>query len=594
MALPCLLTGFLSVVSLAAHPSDGAELRLPAPFAVRALDAGTLALDYDPLATYAQMDEAHRSADLVRVDGLELPGHERVDLLLRPVTVMPRGATAVVNHADGTQELVEPSVRLFSGHVPGRASNAFLALSREQLNGYLELDGSLFVLSSGGDRGDGHALLAEGSTLGALPTNWCHVDLPHVASTEPESGVEALALPQLRHAPVFMELDDRYRALFASDQAAIDYCVTLVGAASEIYRRDLGIVLEIPSGYINVWHTTPGWGVTDDFGDIGNVSAWWRTSANPNRGLERAAVHVLTTPVFGGVAATIAGTCSIGNGYEISSVTGSFPQPTQHTSPGNWDLLVVAHEFGHTFGAQHTQDVGVQCDDGTGPDHGTIMGYCHLTFGVGGVGMRFHQESQEAIRLVIGGRACLDYQPILHGDYDGDGDRDALDLAEFDAHQVQGFYSMAARETFDINRDDLVDSWDRSLLVALIGGAAPAEAVLRMGSGVNEECLINWQAPILGQVWSSTIFAIRNNRPTFLLGYSGANPGLITPYGELLVSGVRLFRLTQPTDGFFADYHVPVPADPSLAGVEASVQGLVMDPSGPRLCNAYDIRFGFF
>lgn len=181
---------------------------------------------------------------------------------------------------------------------------------------------------------------------------------------------------------------------------------------------------------------------------------------------------MLTGPGIGGVAWTVGGVCYDPEGYEVSGIDGHFPYPIQHRSFDNWDLYVVSHEFGHTFGSPHTFDYSppIECDDGTGPDHGTIMSYCAASFGLVGVGMRFHPRVQDLMRAYIPTRPCVAPMPFQLGDYDYDGDLDDADLAAFDAYLAQGFHSEGCVDAFDMDGDRVVTACDRRLLVELIRG----------------------------------------------------------------------------------------------------------------------------
>jgi hypothetical protein len=356
---------------------------------------------------YAVLDAVHSGGRLLDLLAFPLPGGASVDLRLRPVRAMEPGATAIVVGRDGEEARLAPRVRAFSGAVPGRTSQAFLAISPEMMHGYVSLDGENYFVSSAGVSA-GEATVAHGALFGS-PTvaEWCGT--PFGEPVEPESsGVQPLTTTLVRSTKVFIDCDNAYRSLFPSDQAAIDYCALLVAAASEVYRRDLGTTLDIPSGYIRLWTTTPPWGATTTFGDLGKFVSWWTSPANPSRGLGRTAVHLLTQPIFGGVAQSVGVICQKTSSYAISSVAGFFPSPLQHTSGSNWDMLVITHEFGHLYGSFHSFEYSppIACKDGSGPDCGTIMSYCHLTYGVGGVGMRFHEREQDAIRAVMRNRGA--------------------------------------------------------------------------------------------------------------------------------------------------------------------------------------------
>jgi len=446
-----------------------------APFRVAGASGAALVLTPRPdLPT--RLEVAHGAGELLVLADLPLAADLSVGLALRPVSALEVGARALVVDAHGAR-LVAPRVATFSGYVEGRAGTAFLAVSPTQVQGYVSLDGELFFITSGGSA-SGRVLVTPASALSprGAAEPFCRLVRDHLPPVDVGDAGPGEALagsgPVVRIADVFIEVDHDVRALFSSDQDAIDYAALLIGASNEIYRRDLGTPLRIPDGYLRLWTVPPPWGDISGFSDIQDVQAYWTSAANPLRDIPRASVHVLTNPVFGGVAWNIGGICDDEEGYEVSSIYGTFPYPIEHTSDDNWDLLVVSHEFGHSFGSPHTFDYSppIDCDDGTGPDHGTLMGYCHGPFGVVGVGMRFHAIVQDTMRAYIDSRPCLEIVSIQPGDYDYDGDRDAADLAAFDAYLTQGFHSEGSRETFDMDGDGAVTGCDRRLLDEIANG----------------------------------------------------------------------------------------------------------------------------
>ena len=276
-------------------PIEAAAVTAPSPF-LRSGDTGPrgfASLVFER-GTYDVLSELHASATLVRLDGFPLPGGMDVSLLLRPVEVMEPGATATVIGADGERSALAPSVRLFSGSVPGRASRVFLGVSEEMAHGYVSLDGETFVLSSGATA-DGTAAITHGDVFAGTDAEAFCQALGDARDAEegPDSPL-SIGKFQVAQTRVFLELDNQYRSLFASDQAAIDYAVLLTAATNEIYRRDLAVTLTIPNGFIQLWNQTPPWGVVTTFDDIGKFSSWWKSGANPNRSVSRAIAHLLT------------------------------------------------------------------------------------------------------------------------------------------------------------------------------------------------------------------------------------------------------------------------------------------------------------
>ncbi len=546
---------------------------------------------------YRWLSERHASGAVLTLPRLPLPGGLEARLELRPVSAMEPGARAVVMQADGESSLLAPRVRCFAGYAEG-GGQAFIGITEDELNGFVSFGGELYFLSSGEVKRPGFASVAHASQTGSMDGLGCGL-AREVLSGELEALPERLGLvtPILRTADVYIEADNVYRGRFTSDQACLDYTLLVMSAASEIYRRDLGAKLRIPDRYLRIWNTVPPWGVITGFNSLKNVYTYWLSTANPLRSLPRAAVQVLTYPVFGGTARGTGGLCDNVRAYEIASLNGRFPYPTTHTGRDNWDLFVVCHEFGHTFGSVHSLDYSppILCADGSGPDSGTIMSYCHTTYGMGRVGMRFHLREQQRIRGGLSKPLCLVPQTLAPGDYDGDGDYDESDLVALRAVASQGFRSLAAEEVLDMDGDLDVDALDLELLSARVYAAPPATVKPRNGSGVNQTCLESLGSPLLGTTWRTRIRADGVGTPTLLVGYDQPHDGLSTSRGELLVrttalSGVKLFSSSAPSDGVWAQHELTLPLDTALFGLAVSFQGLVLGgPLGEHYCNALDV-----
>jgi hypothetical protein len=588
----------LASIFLAGATSAQAEF-LPAPIVFdRVSDSGAfgtveLAYDAEDFAAFVERSNGDRA---FRVNGFPLPGGKKTGLELRPVTAMPAGARAQVIERNGHVRELAARVVCFSG-VLDEGGSIFLGLTRNQAHGYLYLDGELYFLASQPGARAGHATLAHHSQLGTLEAGGCETfRAPTEIDIDLGDSLPLVGAPTLRTADVFIEADNAFRARFTSDQECIDYTVLLLTAASEVYRRDLGVELRIPNGYLRVWNTTPPWGAITGFSNLKNVYTYWLSNANPLKSLPRAAVHVLTHPIFGGTSRGVDGICDNVRAYEISSVGGRFPYPSTHTSRYNWDLFVVCHELGHTFGSPHSNlySPPIECQDGSGPDSGTIMSYCHTTFGIAQVGMRFHAREQAKIRKVIENKACPKSRSIQMGDYDGDGDLDSLDLTALRAVRSQGFRSIAAEEVFDMDLDGDLDEADHDLLAEDVYGAPAARASVRNGLGLNPQTLTSLSAPMLGTNWRSQITAATGSS-TLLVGYDLPNTGVTTSRGELLVSttpygGTKLFASTVVVTSVVAIHEILLPVDASLLGKTISFQGLVTPPSGPDYyTNALDV-----
>jgi hypothetical protein len=149
-----------------------------------------------------------------------------------------------------------------------------------------------------------------------------------------------------------------------------------------------------------------------------------------------------------------------------------------------------------------------------------------------------------------------------------------------------------------MDADGDFDVLDRDLLAASIG-VGPASVTVRNGSGVNEECLVSFENPLIGTVWQAQILAF-GITPTALWVHDQGHPGIPTPYGEFLLlppglGGVRLLTAVAASDGIFATFNLPIPLDAGLVGLGVSAQGIVVGGlSGTHLCNALDLELSSF
>jgi len=120
-----------------------------------------------------------------------------------------------------------------------------------------------------------------------------------------------------------------------------------------------------------------------------------------------------------------------------------------------------------------------------------------------------------------------------------------------------------------------------------------ASAVPRNGSGSNPSTLASVYPPELGWYWDTSLDCSAHAPGlAHLFVYNSPASGVPGPYGELLVGGVRILRMTQPHAGAVVSFSAAVPLDVALCGVSAYSQGLCGGAPGRRLSNALDLVLG--
>lgn len=200
-------------------------------------------------------------------------------------------------------------------------------------------------------------------------------------------------LPRRRHlltpgqVDIHLHLDlDQHMITELGRYGASQYAVQLIAVINRDVYHPLGFNLKVVSinlrdSYVSQQSSTSAYlDVIEAEGPLENVNL----------------VHSLTTRSIGGGIAYLGGLYSpVRYGYGVSgSLNGEFHP---------WDLIVVAHELGHNFGASHTHDMtpqidtcGVSCP--ADPSGATIMSYCHLcSGGLSNVEFEFHPRVQAVI-----------------------------------------------------------------------------------------------------------------------------------------------------------------------------------------------------
>ncbi len=350
----------------------------------------------------------------VRIEGLGIPDGT-VDLELRRITVLTPDAQLWVGTQDGIVPMDRPDVVLLSGTIAGNPDSlAYMAVSPFGTNGFVEINSELVSISSGP--------YAQGKNLlESLEAAWMSdvvdpADGPEPCGYTPGDTALEPSGPMFEYVPdasrgtgtcrvagIAIETDWEFtnRMFGGNTEASSAYAITLIGAISEIYQRDMNVRLSIP--FLRVWGDDSDPYSPDDGDPLDLVRAEW--NANMTH-VDRTVVHYLTgrQDVWYGGIAYLSVLCNSGFGYGVSAhLAGSFPYPLVDHNGGNWDIVVVSHELGHNFGTGHTHNYDPpidNCGNGDCADAfgGTIMSYCHTcSGGLTNIVLGFHPRVQDVI-----------------------------------------------------------------------------------------------------------------------------------------------------------------------------------------------------
>ncbi|MDA1106106.1 MAG: M12 family metallo-peptidase [Planctomycetota bacterium] len=301
-------------------------------------------------------------------------------------------------------------VALWSGESADGDWYAFIARSAEGAIGWIEAtphastaDARRFVLVG-----------ADPEAIGLVDGPW-HFELEGPAAASPvEQFCEVLELdganggiagfsPALRRDfELALDCDNEFAAIFPSNDALLNYVAALYGAIDAIYERDAGFGLRL--GFIRIWDQE-----VDPFNDPDPLyqfrDEWVANQAETPRDLAQLVSGRRRLP-YGGVA-WLSVACSTNNGYSVVGyMNGRFASATS-SNPGNWDIIVSAHELGHNFGTHHTHAYELDSCNAGQIRRGTIMSYCHVVSGASAnVDNRFHVVCADKMREFVMPNGC--------------------------------------------------------------------------------------------------------------------------------------------------------------------------------------------
>lgn len=363
----------------------------------------------------------------------ELASHE--DVLVEGVPLGPSMTASVVLHKvdpfEGSPEiygatidpkgalhevrLAIPRVDCYLGSIkdePG--SHVLISRGPGFIAGYVVSGSRTWVISDGRVDEDGPVVSyamddVPPGTFQVLPWTCDSVEAPDWLGGE--GGIAGIE--PCRQSRIAIETDVEFLALFGNNQAAATaYVGTLFAALVDIYWRDVQLRPGLRS--IRLWTSGEDpWTATNTSAQLTEFRSYW--DATPTAEERDSALMLSGRGLGGGVAWLNAGCGPFG--YAVSAnLAGSFPYPLVDNSSANWDIMVVAHELGHNYGAPHTHSYTPPIDGcGSNPqdctaavnDRGTIMSYCHTcSGGMANINLLFHEASINSITYYLQTTLC--------------------------------------------------------------------------------------------------------------------------------------------------------------------------------------------
>lgn len=222
-----------------------------------------------------------------------------------------------------------------------------------------------------------------------------------------------------------IETDWQFFQKFGNAPDATAYVTGLIAAISDVYFEHVQTTLTI--AYIGLHSTSADpWTAPDVGASAGALLSEFRSSWNSSGWPVSADLaHFMSGADLGGGIAYVNVLCSPNFAYGVSgNMNGNIDWGSWTGNPGSftWDFVVVAHELGHNFGAEHTHEYcppidtcTTNCTGSTACSLGTLMSYCHSCGGMNSVDLRFHPQVANIMRSRVDA-SCLGDATMQAGD----------------------------------------------------------------------------------------------------------------------------------------------------------------------------------
>lgn len=327
-------------------------------------------------------------------------GNGSVNLDLKRFDILSSNTKFVTRTTNGNEEITLNDIPVsYSGKIEGM-ENSFVTISfsRDKVIGLISTENEVYNLGAikdnQGNETEDYIIFNEKDLKIQNPfscytkDNLTNEYTEQIRKSISEQKLKDASSTDLYIAEIAVEIDFiTYNIYGQNSNAAINYALSLMSAASAIYMKEVNVKFIVP--YVRVWETTDPYTGTNSSQLLNQFRAEWNTN---QQSVQRDLAHIITRRSGGmGGIAWIDGLCENiagGFGYAFSNVTASIlPLPTY-----SWDAMVVSHETGHNFGSPHTHSCswpGGIIDSCYTPEGscysgppvaavGTIMSYCHL------------------------------------------------------------------------------------------------------------------------------------------------------------------------------------------------------------------------
>ncbi len=306
-----------------------------------------------------------------------------------------------------------PSSVHYRGVVRG-APNSIAAVSFTEgkvMGLFSDPEGGNYVIGQVPEAAETRYILYNDAEVLAGGANFCHVEDGELEYTRED----LMSSPSLRSAAkcvrLYLEVDNDIYQDKGGQSGTVNYISSLFNEVATLYANES---IEVKLSEMFLWNTRSPYSGSDSYSLLRQFQST-RTTINGDLG------QLLSYKASGGIA-VVNGLCGFSTAQKLSfsSIGSTFKSiPTY-----SFSVMVVAHEFGHLFGSQHTHacvwngnntalDGCAGYTEGSCPTPGlpsgggTIMSYCHLTSVRINFSKGFGDQPGNLIRNYVARAGCL-------------------------------------------------------------------------------------------------------------------------------------------------------------------------------------------
>lgn len=372
------------------------------------------------------------SSTAFEVQSFPVTSSNLVDLEVTPFQILAPNATVCMGTAQGDVAINQNEATFLRGHVKGDPhSFVFLAVFEHQTSGYIEYTNKshqferVVVAPASIEKGVNSLMVVaqeEETNLRvhceteSMPNYHAQVKKSFELLEEYKKKSENPLNSQTLVSTIAVDCNhDFYKMHDSNLTQTVNYALTVMGAASAIFERDMNIIFQI--NYLRIWTVQDPFVGENNHRIFNNFNNYWYDNMQH---IPRSFVKLISGSHLGGIANI--NTKCVNNSSDTyltgTSLSGMEKNAIFPTKNFVGEMNTLTHEIGHNFGSPHTHSCEwgppidscyssseTRCYAGIKGSTGTIMSYCYLNPKF--TRLNFHPRVAGLIRSIAESSPCL-------------------------------------------------------------------------------------------------------------------------------------------------------------------------------------------